>query len=650
MSVEEQNATIAKLGFNKLAKQGILALLGNSDALAEYESGLRAAGGTVDEVAGKQLETFSEKLGLLKQQFADIAIEFGPLIIDQFLVPLGEMLRGVAQRLSELSPRQRELIVQFAGVAAIVGPVLLIFGKLVAMFGTTIIAITKVVLVIGKIVAGIKIAIGVITGIIGVLKILGMVMFAALGPIGLIIAGVVALIAIFVALYKNNETVRRVVQQVWEAIQRFFSAVFANIVTALTTAWNNIKTATTAAMNFIKRAIEVAWGVIKTLFSLTPIGLVIKHWDTLKSATSAAFQFVRQAIQAWINFVQQTPGKVLEALQKIVQFYRELPGRILSVLKGATSWLFNIGRDMIQGLINGASSLLRNVGSFFLDMLPGWIQGPFKRALGIASPSKVFSGYGKDIINGLVEGLKSEEGLTTDTIKQVITDKFIATRDQLRQSVQDIRDDMTALAGTVSDSIMRVIDFGAAAPEFNEEGERVGKSFIEKLTEQAEQAKAFGERVRALVSAGLSQEALALVLEAGVTAGTAIADELIAGGSTAIETTNDLVRTTQEAANKVGEEAAETFYGTGLKNAQDMVRAFVDRFGPNGPGRARLNRLMDNLANSLNRTSVVTVVTRYDRRCTCAAYGWTGGRGTTVHGWRSGHGTFCAPRKRVHHS
>ncbi|SEC98945.1 hypothetical protein [Arthrobacter woluwensis] len=37
---------------------------------------------------------------------------------------------------------------------------------------------------------------------------------------------------------------------------------------------------------------------------------------------------------------------------------------------------------MIQGLLNGAGSLLSSIGSFFLNQLPGWIVGPFKAALG----------------------------------------------------------------------------------------------------------------------------------------------------------------------------------------------------------------------------------------------------------------------------
>jgi hypothetical protein len=51
--------------------------------------------------------------------------------------------------------------------------------------------------------------------------------------------------------------------------------------------------------------------------------------------------------------------------------------------------------------------LLATVGKFFIDKLPGFIQGPFKAALGIHSPSTVFRSYGQNLIQGLVDGLNA---------------------------------------------------------------------------------------------------------------------------------------------------------------------------------------------------------------------------------------------------
>ena len=60
---------------------------------------------------------------------------------------------------------------------------------------------------------------------------------------------------------------------------------------------------------------------------------------------------------------------------------------------------------MVQGLLDGAGQLLPRVGQFFLDKLPGWMVGPFKQALGIHSPSRVFAGFGKNIGQGAINGI-----------------------------------------------------------------------------------------------------------------------------------------------------------------------------------------------------------------------------------------------------
>lgn len=577
--------------------------------ISDFADEIAGVQGVVSDTA-KATQTFDDRMAILKNQTMLAAASFGEILIPVIERVVG-IFQGFVQRLNELSPRQRELIVTIAAVAAAVGPVLLVVGKLIGLFLGTIGVIVKVVAIMVKLVAGIKIAIGVIGAIISILKILGMVMIAALGPIGLIIAGVVALIAILVALYKNNETVRRIIDQVWQAIQRIFRAVLDWIVSYLRKSWENLQRATQMAMDFIRKAIEVVWNVIKTLFNLTPIGLVIRHWDTLKNATQTAFRAIQRAVQVFIDFFRRLPKIVFDLLSKVLSFYRELPGRILSALKGAGRALFSVGRDLVQGLLDGAGSLLRNVGNFFVDMLPGWIQGPFKRALGISSPSKVFAGFGRDIIDGLVQGLESGEGLTKEAVRKTIIDKFTETRDQLRQVVKDIEQDMESMARSVSDSIMRVIDFGAAASESGEGGEEVGKSFIERLTDQANRAIEFSERLTTLLDMGLKGAAFDQVYNQSADNGIKIADELIAGGSEAIDETMRLINSAQQAADKVGQQAANNFYGAGLKSAQETQKAFVDHFGPGGPGRARLNSLMDRLARSLDRTSIVTVVTRH---------------------------------------
>src|SRR5690606_3894841 len=68
----------------------------------------------------------------------------------------------------------------------------------------------------------------------------------------------------------------------------------------------------------------------------------------------------------------------------------------------------DIGGDIMQGLLDGLGNAAKKLGSFLLDKIPGWIKTPFKKALGINSPSRVFRGYGKNIIDGLVVGMDKD--------------------------------------------------------------------------------------------------------------------------------------------------------------------------------------------------------------------------------------------------
>lgn len=91
MSTEQKLATLNNLGFSKQARAGILLMIGNGDALRNYESELRNAGGTADEVANKQLKSMSNQFELVKSRIADVGIEIGSNLAPMLIQLLNEM-------------------------------------------------------------------------------------------------------------------------------------------------------------------------------------------------------------------------------------------------------------------------------------------------------------------------------------------------------------------------------------------------------------------------------------------------------------------------------------------------------------------------------------------------------------------------------
>jgi hypothetical protein len=215
----------------------------------------------------------------------------------------------------------------------------------------------------------------------------------AMGPIGWIILGVIALAAL--------------IYTYWDQIVAWTSAAWGAV-------WGAVKMAADQIMNFfitwmlggiiwqnwnaiwqgavmIWTAI-VAWlsgvpGMIYQAFlNFTPIGLMIQHWQAIKT------------------------GAITKAVE-LVNWVRGLPGMISNAVGNLGSLLVGKGRDVVLGLWRG----IQGMGGWLRSTLMGWardlIPGPIAKALGIASPSKLMADQiGQWIPAGVVVGIEARQG------------------------------------------------------------------------------------------------------------------------------------------------------------------------------------------------------------------------------------------------
>lgn len=100
-------------------------------------------------------------------------------------------------------------------------------------------------------------------------------------------------------------------------------------------------------------------------------------------------------------------------------------------------------------------------------------------------------------------------------------------------------------------------------------------SFVAQLRKQYEQAKGFADQLEALMAAGLSQDAMKQIVEAGAVTGSQMAKELLDGGSVAITETNDLFKKIGEVAKKTGSNLADGFFNIGDNVGADFVSALA---------------------------------------------------------------------------
>lgn len=77
MSATQRAAAFDMLGITRTAANMMAMLLGTGDAITDYESALLSAGGATEEVADKQLSSFTNQLSLIGSGLADVMISIG---------------------------------------------------------------------------------------------------------------------------------------------------------------------------------------------------------------------------------------------------------------------------------------------------------------------------------------------------------------------------------------------------------------------------------------------------------------------------------------------------------------------------------------------------------------------------------------------
>jgi phage-related protein len=148
------------------------------------------------------------------------------------------------------------------------------------------------------------------------------------------------------------------------------------------------------------------WGVISAGFGMA--------WDFISSVFGQVAGFLGGI---WGNIVDGVSGMI----GQVGGFFSGLWDTITGALSGAGTWLFDAGKNIVDGLFSGIKSLAGTIGNFFLGLLPGWIVEPFKIALGIASPSKLFRQFGRHIGEGLMLGTGDTKDDIGATMRDLVT-------------------------------------------------------------------------------------------------------------------------------------------------------------------------------------------------------------------------------------
>ena len=180
-----------------------------------------------------------------------------------------------------------------------------------------------------------------------------------------------------------------------------------------------------------------------------------------------------------------------------------------------------------------------------------------------AAAAKAAADLAKKIADNMAKQVAKATAIVSRALEKM-NDKLTAAREKL----QAAKDAFASFRDGVRDSITGLISFSDAASS------RTG-NFLKNLRKQADSAVGFADKVKQLISMGLSETGIQQVLAAGADAGGKIANELIAGGAGAIEETNRLLASVSSAAQTLAQAGANQFYKAGVTQGQAMVDGII---------------------------------------------------------------------------
>lgn len=244
--------------------------------------------------------------------------------------------------------------------------------------------------------------------------------WSALGPlvtaISSLITGVIkiigGLITFIVGVFTGDwQKALDGLEMIWDGL---WDAVVGTLVNLGKSLWNLVKGIVTGIVDFFTWLWDVLVG-----HSIVP-DMVNAIIDWFKKMVDKGVQFVKDLGKPFKKFyddyikpfIDGVKRGTSDALDKI----KELPGKIKDAFSSAGSWLINAGKDIVNGLIDGVRRTGGALKRAILDLIPGPVRGIVERALGINSPSRVFMGYGKNIVEGFIRGVTGKSEMLYSTV------------------------------------------------------------------------------------------------------------------------------------------------------------------------------------------------------------------------------------------
>jgi TP901 family phage tail tape measure protein len=325
---QEQKAHAMTTLFGQNSVSGMLALVDRGpEAFGKLTKSLENSDGASAKMAEEMNDNLAGKVKSMKSAMESAAITIGTALAPN-IGRLTDKIRDAAKWFDNLSPKQQQMIIKAAGIAAAVGPVVLIIGKLTSGVGKALQTFPKAAKAFSA---------------------MGRAMMA--NPI-IAIVGVIAMLVLgLMHLYKTNKKVRDAFDKAWRDIQKAFKPVMDELKPIIP----YLKKFGKFLQNTILPIVgKVAGFIVK--YAIKGIIIAIK-------GISKAVQFVAGVITVAIVVIKGVISGVIDAFGVVKTFITEtVPGFFLTAVEKVKGFWIGVG-DFFKGTFETIVGTFTGIGT-----------------------------------------------------------------------------------------------------------------------------------------------------------------------------------------------------------------------------------------------------------------------------------------------
>lgn len=230
---------------------------------------------------------------------------------------------------------------------------------------------------------------------------------------------------------------------VWNALTEFFSALWNGIVSLATTVWNGIVEVVTPIIETIKGL----WNGFSEFMSTIWTGIVevaTTAWNTLQPIVETVWTAIQQFITTAIQVIQNVITTGMQIVQEVWNAVWTVFTTIVQTVWTVISTIISTVLNVIAGIISVATALIQGNWSAAWEAVKGIAQ-------------TVWTGI-QTVISTVINAISNIISTVLSAIQNTVTTIWNGIKDFVSNAINNIKDTVINVANSLKDGFLNVLD------------------------------------------------------------------------------------------------------------------------------------------------------------------------------------------------